>query len=32
MLPPTQKIVICKNSIIPKAYPAPNGSIEEEKN
>ena len=24
-----KKIVICKNSIIPKASPAPNGSIEE---
>ena len=23
------KIVICKNSIIPEASPAPNGSIEE---
>ena len=23
------KIVICKNSIIPKASPAPNGSIKE---
>ena len=35
MLPHTHKkqnktkIVICKNSIIPKASPAPNGSIEE---
>ena len=24
-----KKIVICKNSIIPEASPAPNGSIEE---
>ena len=23
------KIVICENSIIPKPFPAPNGSIEE---
>ena len=29
MLPHTKKIVIGKNSIIPKASPAPNGSIEE---
>ena len=34
MLPHTQKkkkIVICKNSIIPKVSPAPNSSIEEKK-
>ena len=26
-----KKIVICKNSIIPKASPAPDGSMEEKK-